>query len=231
VVAVARTPQSLEALRAEITNKGGRCEILAADATEHDAPHKSVDLAAKRYGRLDALIYSAGAARASDLTSLDVEIWKYHLELMLHAPIRFVQAAFGHLERSGNGRIIFVVSTAARQPTGAIDYDTAKVSLLAVAKTLSIDLAPRNILVNCICPGSIETPLWLSSGGIADQLAEMSQTSREKILEGVIGNIPLRRFGRPSEIAAVMAFMVSPRNSYMTGASIVVDGGSLKGLP
>jgi 3-oxoacyl-[acyl-carrier protein] reductase len=231
VVATARRRELLDELEAEIVAAGGKCEVLEADAIASTTPELAIQSAVKQFGRLDGLVYCAGAARASDLDSLDERVWDYHMDLMLKAPVRFVRAALNELERSGDGRIVLVASTAARQPSGAIDYDIAKLGLISLTKTLSTDLANRRVIVNCICPGSTNTAMWMAPGAIADQLAKMLGTSREEVLEGVRSSIPLGRFADPAEIASVITFMVSPRNSYMTGSCVVVDGGATRGLP
>jgi NAD(P)-dependent dehydrogenase (short-subunit alcohol dehydrogenase family) len=111
---------------------------------------------------------------------------------------------------------------------GMADYQTAKAAMIAFSKSMSIDLAPYNILVNCVCPALIHTPLW---DRLADSMVPAFGKSRDEVFHTLASQLlEIKRFGRPEEVAAVVVFLASARASFITGTAYDVDGGITKSM-
>jgi 3-oxoacyl-[acyl-carrier protein] reductase len=132
------------------------------------------------------------------------------------------------MKRQGWGRIVAIASVSARQPIdGLVISNTSRLGVVGLAKSMAAELAPDGILVNVVCPGYTRTERLVE---LASQMAERAQTSPETIYEKWTGAIPMGRLGEPEELAALVAFLVSEKASYMTGTCIQVDGGYVRGV-
>ena len=143
--------------------------------------------------------------------------WQAAFDLTLFPAIRASRAAVPHMREAGGGAIIMIASIYGREAGGRMTYNAVKAAEISLAKSLAQQLAPLNIRVNSLAPGSILFP-----GG---SWHRRQQADPEGIAEFVKRELPFGRFGRPDEIGAVVTFLASPRASWVSGASIVVDGG------
>jgi 3-oxoacyl-[acyl-carrier protein] reductase len=175
-----------------------------------------IEAAAAHFGALDILVHNAGGGGGAGIESPDAE-FAQSLELNALAGLRAARAAVPFMRRQQRGRIIFIASVWGRESGGRTGYNLAKAAEISLAKSLSRELAPDNILVNSVAPGSI-----IFSGGSWER---RQQTDPEGIAAYVKAELPLGRFGKPEEVAAVVTFLVSDRASLVTGASWTVDGG------
>ena len=208
VVLSARGGERLEKTRAELN-----AQAIVADLSKPDEAARAVSEAARLLGGLDVLVTNTGGPPAGRFEQHDEKTWRAAADSLLFATVEMVRAALPHLEKSDQPRIVMIASTAVKQPiAGLLLSNSVRAAVAGLAKTLSQELGPKNILVNLVCPGTIDT----------DRIRQLGHKDTS--------HIPLGRIGRPDEFGAVVAFMCSAKVSYLTGSTIQVDGGSVKSL-
>ncbi len=203
-------------------------EPVAADLATAEGCAAAVAGAAGALGGLDVLVNNAGAARVGSFEEISDERWQDGWDVNVMSAIRCIRAALPELRRSDFASIVNVSSTAGKRPsTGMPDYSVQKAALLSVSRLVADLYAKEGIRSNAICPGPTLTDAWLAPGGLADQNARASQTARAEVFDRVGSGRPLGRMAEPEEIAVVVAFLCSPRSSYVTGAAWGADGGTV----
>jgi len=211
-----------EAVTAEIRAAGGKAVAITADAGAPAGIDAMVGGAVRAFGGLDILHNNAfgnpplppGKSRLAFTGDLDDAIWTHIVDLALTGVFRATKRAIPELLARGGGAIVNTASISGLFADFAIGaYNAAKAGVINLTRVTAIEYAGRGIRVNCVCPGAIDTPLLRPSLGIpgfADTTTAM---------------IPMRRLGRPEEIANVVLFLASDLASYVTGAALVADGG------
>jgi NAD(P)-dependent dehydrogenase (short-subunit alcohol dehydrogenase family) len=201
---------------------------FAADVTEPDAGERIVAACEERFGSVDVLVNNAGTSQVRPLEELTDDDWREQWELHVMASLRLMRAAAPLMADGGGGRIVNVASSSGKRPslTNAA-YSVTKAAQLSLSRVFADAYAAKGVLVNAVTPGPVETPLWMDEGGLADQTAEAKGISREEVLRAAREKIPLGRFGKEEEIAAVIVFLCSERASNVTGAAWSVDGGAV----
>jgi 3-oxoacyl-[acyl-carrier protein] reductase len=176
-----------------------------------------------------ALVNGAGTSRARGLEDLTDADWQEQWELHVMAPMRLMRALAPAMAEAGGGRIVNVSSSSGRRPSGRLDasYSVTKAAQLSLSRTFADAFAANGVLVNAVAPGAIEGETWTQDGGLADQIAARTGSTREEVLEATRASPPLGRLGTDDEVAAVIAFLCSERASNVTGASWAVDGGAV----
>ncbi|MFQ5693385.1 MAG: SDR family oxidoreductase [Nitrospinota bacterium] len=203
-------------------------EALALDVSHPESPAKLVARAAERFGRLDILVCNAGGPPPGPFVKFGEEDWQRALNLNLMSTIRLCREAIPHMRRRGGGRIITITSMGAKQPLdNLVLSNVARAGVMALVKSLSNELAPEGILVNNICPGVVYTDRIQF---LIESRAKAQNVSVEEAKAAYEEDIPLGRMGRPEELANLIVFLASKAGSYITGSTIAVDGGRVRGL-
>jgi 3-oxoacyl-[acyl-carrier protein] reductase len=186
-------------------------DVSTATGVEH-VVNGTVDA----FGGLDILVNNVGLAKGSDIVGTTDGEWQEALDQTLFPAVRASRLAVPHMRRRGCGAIVMIASIWGRESGGRMTYNAVKAAEISLAKAMAQQLARDNIRVNSVAPGSIRFP-----GGTWDRRV---QDDPEGMAEFVKRELPFGRFGRPEEVGAVVAFLVSPRASWISGASVPVDG-------
>jgi 3-oxoacyl-[acyl-carrier protein] reductase len=201
-----------------------RVHPLAADVSGEQEARQLVEAAVSQYGGLDIVVHNAGGPPAGGFLSMTEAQWQKAFEQNLLSFVRIVHAAVPEMQRGGGGRILTIASSSIKQPIPNLVLSNAlRAGVWGLAKTLSRELAPHNILVNVIAPGRIQTER-------IDELdranAERTGEPLDEVKRASVGSVPLGRIGRPEELANLVVFLASDASSYITGQAITVDGGA-----
>jgi 3-oxoacyl-[acyl-carrier protein] reductase len=215
VCGVARGAADLEALAAELG--GAPHATVVGDVATADGAQAAVDAAAAALGGLDVVVCNVGKSFARTSDQMDDADLGRSLDANLWTAARVAQRAVPHLRARGGGAIVMIASIWGREAGGAPGYNAAKAAVIAMAKAMARDYAADGIRVNSVAPGSILFP-----GGGWDR---RRQAEPAWIADFVARELPAGRFGTPEEVADVVAFVCSPRASWVSGACVVVDGG------
>lgn len=209
VLATGTRQEALEALKTEL---GEGCHVALANLAEADAAERLVKAAEGAMGKLDILVNNAGRTKDGLALRMSDADWSEILEVNLSAAFRLSRAALKGMMKRRWGRIINISSVVGQVGNpGQANYVAAKAGLIGLTKTLAAEVASRNITVNAIAPGFVETPMT----------APIGEERRAQLLKA----IPVGRFGTPEEIAAGAVFLAGPEASYVTGATLSINGG------
>lgn len=203
----------------EIKNNGGEAIALKMDVSNKAEVDQAFDEAVKQFGRLDVLVNNAGIYSPKPFMEMTEEEFDKTIDINLKGEFLCAQRAAKEMAKNNWGRIINIASVASGQVgvgiAGGAHYTASKGGIIGMTETLTIELAPLGITVNVIAPGAIDTPMV--------QAAQMPKEA----MDGLLARVPLKRMGRSEEISAAVVFLASEEASYVTGATLHVDGGWL----
>lgn len=201
---------------AEVAGNSDSVLAVAADVSTSEGAQLVVESTATAFGGIDILVNNVGLAGGGGLLETSDDQWREAIDQTLFPAIRASRLVVPHMQRRGGGAIVIVASIFGREAGGRMTYNAVKAAEISLAKSLGQQLASSNIRVNSVSPGSI-----LFEGG---SWWRRQQADPEAIADFVRRELPFGRFGRPGEVGDVVAFLCSPRASWISGTSIVVDG-------
>ena len=212
----ARSPETLGAATQEIQALGAELFTKPTDVTQGLQAEAFVHETLDKYGRIDVLVNNVGGSRKTPTLEISDEEWHEILDINAVSAARMSRLVVPTMKKQGGGAIIMISSIFGRESGGHITYNAGKAAMISLSKSLSRELAPYNIRVNSVAPGSI-----MFEGG---SWWRKQQADPEKIAAFVKSDLPFGRFGKPGEIADVVIFLASERASWVSGACLNVDG-------
>jgi NAD(P)-dependent dehydrogenase (short-subunit alcohol dehydrogenase family) len=210
VVLAARNRAALDAIAAEIRAAGGESQAVVLDVTDEGSVKRAVEAAVERFGRLDVAFNNAGAGQMPQpLADIGVEAFDFTIATNLRGVFLCMKHEIPAMLAAGGGAIVNMSSTAGVSvATGIAAYAAAKHGVIGLTKTAALDYAEKGIRVNALAPGPILTKPEMERAGIGQY-------------------VPMKRMGKPDEVAAAAAWLCSDESSYITGAVLAIDGGRL----
>jgi 3-oxoacyl-[acyl-carrier protein] reductase len=217
VTLCARGAEALEQAAASL-HPGRNDDVLAvqADVASEAGAAEVVARTVERFGRIDILVNNVGKAAGTDILATTDAEWQAALDDTLFPAIRASRAAIPHMKARGGGVILMIASIWGRESGGRMTYNAVKAAEISLAKAMAQQLAPMNIRVNSVAPGSILFP-----GG---SWHKRQQSDPQFIADMIKRDLPFGRLGRADEVGNVVAFLASPKASWVSGASVTVDG-------
>ena len=229
VAMCARNPQTLQAAAEGIGKQcGTQMFAQALDVTDAEAVHRFVEAVASKFGGVDICVTNAGGPPAKGFLAASVEEWQKAVDANFLSTVYFAREVIPHMQRKHWGRIITITSITTKQPVPDLVLSNAvRAAVVGLVKSLANEFGKDGILVNNVGPGYTAT----------DRLKELAKTrsaatgmSEQEIFEGWSADAPLKRLGEPREVADTIVWLASERASYVTGQTVLVDGGLYKGL-
>lgn len=224
----ARGREALEATADAIRERGGRIHTVVADVSTDDDVTRAIGEAERALGPIDILVTNSGGPRAGRFETLSPADWDHAARVLLTSAVTFTRAVLPGMRARHWGRILNVTSIAAKQPVeGLMLSNSLRAAVTAFARTLANEVAADGVTVNNLMPGYTRTERVVE---LSTHLAATERTTTEAIVARWETEIPMRRLAEPHEFAALAAFLASERAAYITGQSIAVDGGWIKGM-
>ena len=230
VMICGRNAETLEKTRAELAQQtGGEIHALVADMTKEADVARLVDAAKQKFGTVDILINNAGQMYSGRFAAMTDAGLKEQFETKIFGFLRAIRLVYPIMKAQKWGRIINIIGGAGKEPDPYMfGSGITNSGLLNITKSLSTEFGEDNVLVNAICPGWVATNLWQRNAQGLQQ--ELQVKTEEEARRLAARKNSLNRFGKPEELANAIVFLCSERSSYITGVSLNLDGGRLKGL-
>ena len=217
--------EAAEAIRKQT---GGDVLAMVADMSKADDIKKFVNDSAKHFGRVDVIVNNAGGPPPGEFMKFTDEDWSNAFNVSFMSTMRMTREAVPHMRKVGGGRVINITSYSVKEPiAGLVLSNGIRSSVIGMAKTISRELGRDNILINNVCPGRIDTD---RAKNLNKARAERVGRPVEEINKEMAAEVPLGRYGTAEETADLIVFLGSDRASYITGTTIQIDGGLVRGI-
>ncbi len=209
-----------EKLAQRLTARGSAVSFHACDVASAASVEGAIQAAVERHGAVNVLVHSAGIQRYGSVVSTTMEAWRETFAVHVDGCFHAVRFALPHMVAAGGGSIVIVGSVqCVTSVAGSAAYVAAKHALAGLTRSIALDFAKNNVRANCVMPGAVDTPMLRWSASLA--------ANPEEVLAGCARAHPLGRIAQPIEIARPIAFLASDWASFITGATLAVDGGML----
>jgi 3-oxoacyl-[acyl-carrier protein] reductase len=228
VLLCGRDTAALAEVAEELERRGARAVPMEVDIATTGSGGEIVAECLRSFGRIDVLINNAGSSRPCRLEELKADDWQSEFEVNFFGAARLAVACAPVMRDAGWGRFVHVASITARQPDPLFaPYSAAKAALISLSGSLAQAYSAHGVLSSCVIPGVVMTELVRSTTAAT---AERSGISAEEVMAKVMARqrVPAKRFGEPHEVSAAILFLASEQASWITGATITVDGGTLR---
>jgi acetoacetyl-CoA reductase len=207
-----RGQDAAEALQQRLNGKGAQCSVHQGRVDEPEDCQRVVAEVLDRFGRIDFLVNNAGITVDKTVRKMSFDDWRNVLDVNLFGAFGMIKAVLEHMIERGSGRIVNISSVIGETGNvGQANYAASKAGLVGLTKSLALEMSRRGITVNVVAPGFIAT----------EMVGQMPQAA----LDAVVEKIPLRRLGKPEEVARVVQFLLEDESSYITGAVYTINGG------
>ncbi len=217
--------QAAEMIRKET---GGEVLAMTADMTKAEDIQRFVNKSAEHFGRLDVIVNNAGGPPPGEFMKFTDDDWSSAFNLSFMSTMRMTREAVPHMRKVGAGRVINITSYSVKEPiAGLVLSNAIRSGVIGMAKTLSRELAKDNILINSVCPGRIDTE---RAQKLNKARADRLKRPVEEINREMADEVPLGRYGTADEAADLIVFLGSDRASYISGTTIQIDGGLVRGI-
>jgi 3-oxoacyl-[acyl-carrier protein] reductase len=225
----ARGEDALETTRVEIADATGRkVAALRADLTSKDDIDRLLASAVRELGRIDVLVTNAGGPPSGPFMDFDDAPWEGAFELNLMSVVRLNRGVVPIMREAGGGSIVNLTSVSVKEPLkGLVLSNAIRAAVVGLSKTLANELGPDGIRVNVVCPGFTATDRMTE---LIDARAKREDKSFDEVAAGYYASVPLGKFAEPADIARMVTFLASDAAKYVTGVTVQVDGGFVKGL-
>jgi NAD(P)-dependent dehydrogenase (short-subunit alcohol dehydrogenase family) len=214
--------QQAEQTASELAAEGLRCRAVQMDVRRSDSVDRTFDALIAETGGIDILVNNAGVHLVKPITDYSDEDWAWVMDVNARGPFFTMRAAARHMKSRGSGRIVNIVTILTGTPFSSL-YEASKHAVMGLTKCLMYELAPHGITVNAVSPGAVDTDLLRK--GIQEKAAASGMTV-DDIYAQIAQTTPLGRLCTPEDVAAAVAFLVSPDGAYVTGELIHVTGGA-----
>ncbi|WP_080872950.1 SDR family oxidoreductase [Oceanobacillus timonensis] len=227
VIITGRTEDTLKRTAADISNQTGSEVVpFVTDVSKKEDINRLFSFVKEQFGVLDVLVSNAGGPPVIDFENSEEADWYDAFELTLMSSVRAFQAALPLMKKNGQGRMIYIASTSIKQPISELLLSNIfRSGVQALCKSLAADYAADDILINIVGPGKIDTDRLR---GLDQKNAAQNEVALEEWQKNVQQSIPIGRYGTPEEFAEAAVFLGSYRNTYITGQTLLIDGGLVK---
>lgn len=220
VVICARGPEKLEAAAQLIREEGGSVNPVVLDLANLESFQSLIEDTAKNYGRLDVLVNNAAVTRHGMISGMSLENWHKNFSVTADATFIGTKTAMGIMVKQGSGSIVNVSSSCgSKAAIGVAGYSAAKAAATHFSNCAAMEVASKGVRINTVIPGSVDTPANQAAAG-----------GNQDVVDTLNAAIPMKRSGRPEELAAAITFLASDDASFITGVELPVDGGKLAEL-